>query len=155
MDYHLDSSMALHYADSDPDEAARALLIAAEFIRAGKPLPCDLANFLAGAIEASMGKPQAYRNKAFLLELKLTSAGRRPVKTPFLNDPGERLCSYMEAGQSQNIAASQVAADFDGISESTAVRLGKKYIAQMEWSKRESDEADEERRAEGHCYPDE
>lgn len=68
----------LGHADSNPDAAKDALLIAAGYIRRGETLPGDLAQHLAEAIEAAMAQPVKLRAKALTDELKLTAKNRRP-----------------------------------------------------------------------------
>jgi hypothetical protein len=116
---------ALIRAESDPDMAAKALLIAATYFRANKPLPSHLGKFLADAIEASMNKPMENRNNHFLLELGLVALNRRPVKADWF-EVGQAFEDRLDSGSSHNKAAKSVAIKF-GISSSTANRLYKKY----------------------------
>jgi hypothetical protein len=71
---------ALARAESDHDAARDALLIAAEYIRRGEALPGNLADHIAGAIEAAMVKPQKVRAKALTDKLHLTANNRKPKK---------------------------------------------------------------------------
>jgi hypothetical protein len=123
-------------APSDPDAAAELLLLAAKYLRNRTPLTDDLADYLAGAIEASMRKPEPHRLNALGTELFLTTPNRRPaadwleVGRQFDNivDPFDPSST---PAQSQNSAAAQIAADF-GISEATAARYWKAYKAALE-----------------------
>lgn len=107
------------------EEAAKALLIAAKYIRAGKPLPMDLDSWLAGAFEEAVRHP-ANIGHVLLVCLGLKANNRRKVADWL--DIGPLFEEMLEAGMSQNMAATAIAADH-GISESTAVRLWKKYTA--------------------------
>jgi hypothetical protein len=124
----VNAAEAVNQAASDPDQAARALLIAAEYIRKGKPLPHPLDKFLADAIEHSMLKPAGRaRNTALLRELFLEAENRRPAKAS-----GARVYSEMnelitDGGLSQNRAAEIVAKEH-AISASTAKRLYREYL---------------------------
>ncbi len=69
---------ALAKAESDPEAAKDALLIAADYIKRGVPLPGILAHHIAGAIEAAMAKPKELRAKALTDELRLSAVNRRP-----------------------------------------------------------------------------
>jgi len=121
-------SDALARAEYDPQGAADALLVAAEYMRAGQALPDNLARFMADAIDGSMRKPRELRAKYLLSELKLT-VGNRPAAGDWL-EIGATFDDLIESGISQNAASDQVAADFN-ISQSTAVRMWKKYTAAM------------------------
>lgn len=74
-----DATAFLAKAESDPDAARDALLIAAGYIRRGDALPGNLAEHLAGAIEAAMAKPEKLRAKALTDELNLTANNARPA----------------------------------------------------------------------------
>ena len=116
---------ATRKAEHDPQGAADLLLLAAEYIRSGEPLPSQLADYLAGAIEASMGKPPEHRNAAFLAELRLTNGNRRAAADWF--EVGMAFDALIDSGLSQNQAKAQIAAEMD-VSESTAVRMYKQWI---------------------------
>ena len=124
----LEAAEAVNLAASDPDQAARALLIAARYIRQGKPLPHPLDGFLADAIEHSMLKPEGgARNTALLRELGLEAENRRPAKAN-----GAAVFRAMDelindGNTSQNRAAEMVAKE-NGISASTAKRLYRQYL---------------------------
>jgi hypothetical protein len=69
--------MLLTRAKSDPDAAALALQWMAMSLRKYGKMPQGLADHLADAIEASMGKPAKHRAKALTDELGLTAKNRR------------------------------------------------------------------------------
>lgn len=105
------------------EEAAKALLIAAKYIRAGKPLPMDLDSWLAGAFEEAVRHP-ANIGHMLLVRLGLKATNRR--KSADWLDIGPLFEEMLEAGMSQNRAATEIAENH-GISESTVVRLWKEY----------------------------
>lgn len=125
LDFCVLTHEALSKAEHDPQGAADALLLAAEYIRSGKPLPFPLGDYLAGAIEASMRKPPEHRNAALLAELRLTNGNRRAAAD--WCEVGRAFEALIDSGLSQNQAKAQIAADM-GIGETTAVRMYKQWI---------------------------
>jgi hypothetical protein len=116
---------ALEKISHDAQGATDALLLVAEYVQSGTPLPNDLSRWLCGAIEKSMRQPKAKRGATLLLELGFTRHHRRKaVASPYA--AGQAFDALLDQGESQNNAASQVAIDFN-ISESTAVRIWKEY----------------------------
>jgi hypothetical protein len=126
LDFDMQFSSARYRADRDPDAAAEALLIFAARLREGRELTPDLVDYVAGAIEASMGKPQKKRGPALLRELNLTAGNRRPTNVDHIA-AGRDFDALVESGRSQNSAAAQIAADF-GISETTATKFWKEHL---------------------------
>ncbi len=121
---------AMQRAPSDPDEAAQLLTLAAEYLRKSKPMPHDLADFIAGAFEIAAAKQPKERARCLGHELHLTAQNRRPVKAGYL-EVGQAFERMMDEGNSQNQAKECVAADFE-ISESTALKLYRKYKLAIE-----------------------
>jgi len=117
-------------APSDADAAAKLLRFAIEPLRKGEPVPTPLAELLADAIEASVGKPEKYRGKSLTDELYLTAPNRRPAGSWL--KIGKAFAKEFDIEQNikevgaQGRAASQIAADFD-IGESTAIRYWKTW----------------------------
>ena len=130
---------ALRKAPFDSNEAAKVLLIFADYIRKEKPIPRFLIDYVAGSIEASMQKNAEYRNKALLRELNLRSWNEKPPKADFL-DIGIKIDAHIKVdGFSQNRAADTVCKSFNKksqktISRSTAIRYYKKYLKWVERS---------------------
>lgn len=132
-------------APACPEEAAQALLLAAEYIRKGEPLPDPLADYMADGIEQAMRNPARHdpynmdRGRALLVTLNLEAKNRRPSKIQGygIREGVYSVCTdnqvflYMESlmhgdeKKSQN-AASKLAAEKFDISESTAKRLYRK-----------------------------
>lgn len=110
---------------ANPDSAAQALLLAAEYIRSRDPLPDDLAEYLAGAIEAAMHKPKEMRCGALLLELNLKKEG--PIVDATWYEVGLRFEALLKEGKSQNSASTIASEEFE-ISESTATRRWREYL---------------------------
>jgi hypothetical protein len=71
-------SEAIHAAPANADRAAEVLLLSAKLLRSGKPLPAELVDYLAGAFEASMEKPENVRVNALAMELNLKVPNRSP-----------------------------------------------------------------------------
>ncbi len=118
-------------AEANPDAAADVLLLAANYMRAGKPLPDDIAEHLAGAFEAAMSKPQKNRGPALLRELHLTAGNRRPADVDWY-ELGLRFDRLLAEGNSVNAVASQVGVEF-GVDDSTAKRIWKNtYLPALE-----------------------
>lgn len=122
-----EASEAVDLAPSDSNEAARALLMAAKYIREEKPLPRPLSGYLADAIEYSMHKDKDHRNTAFLRELHLEAENRRPAKARWIDVGYEVEELIEEHGYSQNKATKEVA-EKRKVSASTAKRLYKVWL---------------------------
>jgi hypothetical protein len=131
-------------AAADPDAAAALLLLAADYMRRGKQLPCSLADFLAEAIETAMNTPTIHdpqrgdKGRALLVALHLKANNRRPSPV----EPREVYYFMKQAMEglggkeffknahlrrvSQNKAAELAAKQF-GIKAPTAKKLFKAY----------------------------
>lgn len=76
---------AVAKARSSHEEAAKALLIAADYIQKGQPLPSFLRGWLAGSIKSAMENPLLYdphngdKGNALLVALHLKANNRRPA----------------------------------------------------------------------------
>lgn len=71
---------ALRLAEADPEEAAKVLLLAAEYLRSGQRMPSQLAVFVADAFEAAMSQPQNLRAKALTDWLYLSAKNKRRAR---------------------------------------------------------------------------
>lgn len=120
---------ALADASSDPEAAAQALLLAAEYLRAGAPMPAALIDHLAVAIEASMAKPKGFREKALLQELKLTALNARPKGNYYL--VGQLVEAALQRGDAMVDAVADAMADprVSIKSPATIKRLHRQYLA--------------------------
>ncbi|MRK20720.1 hypothetical protein [Pseudomonas sp. JG-B] len=138
-----EADLAVCRAPADADEAAKALLIAARYLRENKPLPWILRSYLAGAIEASMLKPNGdSRNTAFLRELHLAAENRRPVKALWFEVGDLVEMEMRKNGGKLNAAFDQAAKKFS-ISKSSASRLYKTCLekrTEMEEIEKQSQE---------------
>ena len=117
---------ALDLADADPEQAAVVLREAAGFLRKGEPLPYPLALFLAEAFEKAMRKAPSVRGSELLFNLKLKANNRRKVTVNF-----EHVGRDFEEYRSKNMTvlkSSLAIAERYGISESSVIRLHKKYL---------------------------
>ena len=124
--YFLDelATSALANAESDPEAAKDALLIAAGYIKRGVPLPGNLADHIAGAIEAAMAKPKERRAKALTDELSLSAVNRRPkADWALVGADVERHISE-EANEDKALLDMS---DKYGISKSTTLRYWNTY----------------------------
>lgn len=132
-----EASEAINRAESDPEQAAKALLIAARYMREGKPLPDYLAEHLASAIEAAMLKPTESRGVELARELNLTAQNRRPAAYWYEVGnwmDGERN-PITEDEEPQKLSIEEVAfmaAEHFGISETTAARYYRQYMKEQE-----------------------
>jgi hypothetical protein len=127
-------------ADSDPEAAARGLLVVAKRLREGRELKPDILNFLAGGIERAMAKPQKERGPALLREFKLTYGGRRPSKVSWI-DVGRAFEQLTASGKKRSEAIGEIA-DTYKIDESTVVRFLVTYKEVDEENDRCRDEFD-------------
>ena len=117
---------ALDLADADPEQAAVVLREAAGFLRKGEPLPYPLALFLAEAFEKAMRKAPSVRGSELLFNLKLKANNRRKVTVNF-----EHVGRDFEECRSKKMTvlkSSLAIAEQYGISESSVIRLHKKYL---------------------------
>ena len=121
---------AMDMSDADPKEAAEVLRIAAEYLREGKQMPRSLALFLADAFDRAMRKAPSVRGSELLLNLKLKTSNRRPVKANW-EQVGSCLIELIDKKIPMLQAKMKVAEDF-GISESTVSRLYKTYLGNRE-----------------------
>ncbi len=115
---------AIAKAEYDPDGAAEALKLAAEYLRAGEPLPGNLAQWLAEAFEAVAAAPQKQRAAVLARGLSLMAGNRRPAADWF--GVASSFQDALDAGRTQAEAALE-AAFYHGVSESTAVRYWREY----------------------------
>jgi hypothetical protein len=122
-DPELDNALAL--AKSDPQQAAKVLRIAADYLKKMKPLPSALALFLADAFERAMKRPTTSRGQELLVNLYLEVTHRRP-KANF-EWVGVDLEELIHAKVSKGDAIIQVGENY-GITESTVKRMHKKYL---------------------------
>ena len=123
---------ALADAPSDPQAAAEALLLAAEYLRSGTPMPEALAEHLASALETVLAAPEKQRGSAFLMATYLRYPGRRPDPPMEVGELGtvmRAFIGYLRRGKSENDAAMSLTAEprFVLLSESKVKRLYKKY----------------------------
>jgi len=119
---------ALANASSNPEAAAYALLLAAEYLRSDEPMPQSLIDHLADAIEASMAKPKGAREKALLRELMLTAPNARPKGDYYL--VGQLVEQSMRAGNALGTAVNDAMADprISIKSPATIKKLYKQYL---------------------------
>lgn len=121
------ASDALARAPSEPDEAAKLLMLAAEYIRAGKPFPIGLDDYFACAFErAAIASEGTARNTALLAGLNLKmEKGPRPKLVP--TEIGKRIERLMErTGRRKDFLAKRLAMKL-GVSLSTVKAAYEEY----------------------------
>lgn len=123
---------AIARAELSSKNAEEALLLAAEFIRSGEPLPLEMVEYLAGAIESAIKEPWKHdpnytpekgKGRALAVAFKLEANSRRPVTIQH-RVIREKMKMKMAEGLSQNQAAKAVA-DGMGLSVSNVKRIFK------------------------------
>ena len=140
--FDLPAFESVQRAPQGEDEAKAALLLAAQYMRAGEPLPMGVAEWLAGAIEVAIRNPARLNpantnggNSARALAVALGRAAnnRRPahLKHGTGYDVGQFMAELIEQGKGQNKAAQRAIEEFN-ISESTAKRLYREYLAVLD-----------------------
>lgn len=114
--FDADASEHVRKSRHSADAATKALLIAASYIRAGKPLPMGMDSWLADAFEEAVKNPWRYAPRngdighALLVRLGLKSNSRRKnpewLEIAILADEKLKL-GMSEAEVASDIAASQ------------------------------------------------
>lgn len=114
----------LAQAESNPNAAKEALILAASYIRRREALPGNLADYLAGAIEKAMKEPEMNRAKALTDNLYLTVNNRRPIADWVM------ICSEVEQlineGSTQKKAFEDLANNYN-VDEGTIKNHFRKY----------------------------
>jgi hypothetical protein len=111
-------------------QAEEVLLMAAQIIRAGRPLPMGMAEWLAGAIESAISSPHRHApdngdpGHALLVGLGLLNNNRRKV-CDWL-DVGELVDRLIDDGKNKTSAVKAAAAQL-GIGYGTAFDAYSKY----------------------------
>ncbi len=113
----------LSQAARDADAAAQALKLAAGHLRAGTPLPANLARWLAGAFEAAASAPQERRAAALARGLNITAGNRRRAADWI------EVALFAEAYDGSKLEATRAAAAQFGVDESTVRRYWHEYRA--------------------------
>jgi hypothetical protein len=121
---------AMELSMSDPQQAARVLTIAANYLKTRERLPSALSLFLADAFERAMKFPSTSRGEELLRNLKLRVDHRRP-KANFLH-VGFDIEFLIKKKITMTEATIQVAENY-GISEKTAQRRHKEYLDYREY----------------------
>ena len=117
---------AMDLSESDPNQAAEVLRIAAKYLRSGEMMPYALAYYLADAFERAMKRASVARGSELLINLNLVVTHRRTVANfEYVGFDFERfLQSKMSKGEAILCTCEKY-----GISESTVKRMLKKYQA--------------------------
>ena len=126
---------AMDLSESDPNQAAEVLRIAAKYLRGRERMPDALANYLADAFERAMKRASVARGSELLINLHLAVAHRRTVAN--FEHVGFDVERLLQSKISKGEAILRVCEKYD-ISESTVKRMVKKYLA-FKASEAESD----------------
>ena len=130
---HLEAAMDL--SESDPNQAAEVLRIAAKYLRSRERMPDALAYYLADAFERAMKRASVARGSELLINLHLVVTHRRTVAN--FEHVGFDLERLLQSKISKGEAVLRICEKYD-ISESTVKRMLKKYQA-FKASEAESD----------------
>ena len=113
-------------AEVSKDDAASALLILAKQLRNREVVSYELADWMADAIEASMGKDEKKRAKEFTDELGLTVIGSRRKAVSYI-ELGQTVDDLIDSGMSKTAAFEQAAINYR-IVKNTAEAAYKRWL---------------------------
>jgi hypothetical protein len=130
-----DLEVAMDLSESDPNQAAEVLRIAAKYLRSRERMPDALAYYLADAFERAMKCASVARGSELLINLHLVVTHRRTVAN--FEHVGFDLERLLQSKISKGEAVLRICEKYD-ISESTVKRMLKKYQA-FKASEAESD----------------
>lgn len=117
---------AMDLAESDANQAAEVLRIAATYLRSRERMPDALAYYLADAFERAMKRASVARGSELLINLNLVVTHRRTVANfEYVGFDFER---FLQSKMSKGEAILRICEKY-GISESTVKRMLKKYQA--------------------------
>lgn len=121
-----DLEAAMDFAESDANQAAEVLRIAAKYLRSRERMPDALAYYLADAFERAMKRASVARGSDLLINLHLVVNHRRTVGNfEYVGFHCERL---LQSKMSKGEAILRTCEKYS-ISESTVKRMLKKYQA--------------------------
>ena len=115
---------AMNLSESDPNQAAEVLRIAAKYLRTGERMPYALAYYLADAFERAMKRVTVDRGPELLMNLHLVVTHRRTVAN--FEHVAFDLERLLQSKMSKGEATLRICEKYD-ISESTVKRMLKKY----------------------------
>ena len=117
---------AMDLSESDPNQAAEVLRIAAKYLRSRERMPDALAYYLADAFERAMKRASVARGAELLINLHLVVTHRRTVANfEYVGFDFER---FLQSKMSKGEAILRTCEKYS-ISESTVKRMLKKYQA--------------------------
>jgi hypothetical protein len=121
-----DLEAAMDLAESDANQAAEVLRIAAKYLRSRERMPDALAYYLADAFERAMKRASVARGSELLINLNLVVTHRRTAANfEYVGIDFERL---LQSKMTKGEAILRTCEKY-GISESTVKRMLKKYQA--------------------------
>jgi hypothetical protein len=115
---------ALELAESDPNQAAEVLRIAATYLKNQEKMPYALAYYLGDAFERAMKRASTARGSELLINLNLMVTHRR--KSANFEHVGSDLERLLQSSEPKGDAILLISEKY-GISDSTVKRLYKKY----------------------------
>jgi len=124
--FNVDAIEHVLRAEVSKDDAASALLILAKQLRNRETVSHELADWVADAVEASMGKEENKRAKAFTDELGLTGGGNRRKAVSYI-ELGQTVDDLIDSGMSKTAAFEQAAINYR-IVKNTAVAAYKRWL---------------------------
>lgn len=122
--FDADAQQHIQRAHVKGDDAAEALLMVAKYLRSGEPVPSNLAEYLAGAIEAAMVKDSNKRASELLIELGLKAKNRREIEDWI--KIGSTVEELLDSGKAKFNAFLDVA-EMYGITDKTVKKYFNKY----------------------------
>jgi hypothetical protein len=126
---------AMNLSESDPNQAAEVLRIAAKYLRSGEVMPYALAYYLADAFERAMKRASVTRGSELLINLRLMVTHRRTAANfEYVGFDLERL---IQSELPKDEAMLRIGEKY-GISVSTVRRMHDKYLG-FKASEAESD----------------
>jgi len=133
--------VAMDWSESDPQQAAEVLRIAAKYLRSGEKLPLALALFLADAFERAMSKASMVRGSELLINLNLKAMNKRPAAN--FEYVGSQLQKRIDSEIPRQRALKEVAEKYN-IDKKTVQRMHKKYIEFRSWEDQQDASLSEE-----------
>ena len=144
-----DLQIAMDFSESDSNQAAEVLRIAAKYLKSRETMPDALAYYLADAFERAMKKASGFRGSQLLMNLHLEVHHRRVAAN--FEHVGFDLDRLLQTKVPKVKAILEIGEKY-GISEPTVKRMYKKY-REFKASEAESDSLLQQQLQEDHALP--
>lgn len=115
---------ALELSETDPNQAAEVLRIAATYLKNQEEMPYALAYYLGDAFERAMKRASVARGSELLINLNLKVTNRR--KSANFEHVGSDLDRLLKSSEAKGDSILRISEKY-GISDSTVKRMYKKY----------------------------